>query len=169
MKTIIQHQTQTQKTNCVSTCLAMILNQKADVVTDGFHDQYVAGEKNPSDWLDMHGIRYRMCRTSERNMKPNHAYMVAVPSVNIEGGMHEIVIHVTSDNMAIVYDPNEGRKDRLVYGCFEKGSAIPEGYVNIQSWIPDLEFKVEDVAAMYGIYEPFNGEYLGCDKSTEEV
>lgn len=165
MKNVIQHQTQTLKLNCVSACLGMILNMDVDTVTEEFHQGYVDGTKEPHEYLDLQ-VYYRKCLACERKMKPDHVYMVSVPSINITGGSHMMVFHMTTDDRWITYDPNDGRKGSLVYGSFGDKKA-PEGFVQIASWMPVYEFKIEDIAELYGIDNPFNGEYIGCDAPTE--
>lgn len=156
MKNVIQHKMQTEELNCVSACLAMILNLDVEKVTDDFHQGYVNGNKEPHEYLD-NKIDYRKCLACERRMKQNHVYMVSVPSINMVGGSHMMVIHRSSDECWITYDPNEGKEGRLVYGA-------NDGFVQIVSWSVVYEFKIEDVAALYDIDDPFNGEYVGCEK-----
>lgn len=166
MKNLIQHQTQTLKDNCVSACLGMVLNIDVDKVTYDFHQGYHDGYKEPFEYLDSNGLAYRNCMSNERSMKPDHVYIVIVPSINITAGLHCMVIHMTSDSRWVVYDPNSGRKNTLSYGSFGKND-IPDGCVQIGSWVLEYEFKVEDIANRYGVDNPFNGEYIGCDAPTE--
>lgn len=166
MNNVILHQDQTDPLGCVSACLAMVLNQPVEEVTEKFHKGYADGSKEPHEYLDSSGITYRPCFACERKMKPDHVYMVSIPSINLTGGSHMMVIHMTSDDCWIIYDPNLGREGRLTYGSFN-GEEVPKGFVQIASWTPVYEFHIEDVAKRYGIDNPFNGEYIGCDDPVE--
>jgi hypothetical protein len=44
----------------------------------------------------------------------NTAYMVTVPSLNIKGALHEMVVTWSEDGLR-VYDPIDGRENKLAY------------------------------------------------------
>lgn len=45
----------------------------------------------------------------------NKTYILTVPSLNIPGGLHNIVIVNHKDNSTQTFDPNEGKEDKLFY------------------------------------------------------
>lgn len=167
MKNVIQHQDQVDPLGCVSACLAMVLNMRVEDVTEEFHSGYIDNEEQPHEYLESAGIPFRSCYAHERYMKPDHIYMVSVPSANLPGGTHMIVIHMTSDDCWILYDPNLGRDGRISYGSFGDEDA-PEGFAQIKSWTPVYEFGIFDVAKRYNIENPFNGDYIGCENLDDE-
>lgn len=146
---IIKHVSQTRDTNCVSACLAMIANLPIDIVDAEFNDDYHNQLIETHDYLDKIGIPYRRCFTSEREAKNNHIYFMVVPSANIQGNLHLIVVHVVDENNTYVYDPNDGKAGKVSLSFFNKDEDAPDGYRNIKAWAIDFEFKAEDVARMY--------------------
>ena len=53
-------------------------------------------------------------RSIYNDLLPDKLYIMAVPSLNIGGGMHYIVVDTWPDSM-IVYDPNSGVSDKTAY------------------------------------------------------
>lgn len=145
----VRHVTQSEPNNCVSACLSMVLNIPQEVVTEEFHQAYIDQKAEAHEYLNESGIPYRHCMASERHMKANHVYMVSVPSANIECGLHQIVVELDNDSLVWVFDPNNGRKGRYHYAFFHEDASIPKGMKAIKSWMPDFEFKVEDVRKRY--------------------
>ena len=145
---IVELVTQTLPLNCVSACLAMILNKPIDVVTNEFHEGYINIEIDPHEYLDGQGIRYTRLLAGQRNLEPGKLYMLSTPSVNIMGGMHAILVQVTQDGRWFLWDPNEGRAGRIVVGSFGDEEP-PTGYAQLKSYIPEYEFDVRDVKAFH--------------------
>jgi len=78
------------------------------------------------------GLYFNQCAWP--SLLPNFYHLVTVPSLNLEGVTHRIVLYYDEPNAKmIVFDPNEGREGVKVY--------TPE---NLKSWnevwivIPDL-------------------------------
>lgn len=114
--TLITHVQQTLSNNCVSACLSMITGKTIDEVTAEFHQPYVDMQTEVSDYLDANGVTYQRLYAGERNIKPDTAYLAVVPSLNIPGALHQIVIETTTDGEQWwVYDPNEGREGKQSY------------------------------------------------------
>jgi ABC-type bacteriocin/lantibiotic exporter with double-glycine peptidase domain len=127
---------QTLDTNCTSACIAMITGLDIDRITTEFHDKYIGMELEPTDYLRKLGFSFRKCLTVERKLKPDYIYLVALPSLNIKGAMHNIVIQTSSDGKRwYIIDPNEGREYKEVY---------PQ---DTMAWIPELEFTIQNVLA----------------------
>lgn len=142
---VIAHRKQSLANNCVSASLAMVLDRRLCEVTKEFHEDYVNSEMEIHEYLDASGIPYRRCLADERAMTPGHVYLTAVPSINIPGGSHMLVIQVTNTGWYIL-DPNEGKEGVLAYGSYLPEEP-PEGYRQLVSWAPCYEFTCDDVIA----------------------
>lgn len=140
---ILNHLTQTQDLNCASTCLAMILDFEVNEVTEQFHEKYVNQEMEVWEYLDLQKIEYRRCMADERKLKSNCVYIMSVPSANIVGGNHYIVVQTTEDGKNwYILDPNKGKEGRKVYG----------EDIDINGWTPSFEFKIDDIVEFRGWY-----------------
>ncbi|ECI5363932.1 hypothetical protein DU846_01940 [Salmonella enterica subsp. diarizonae] len=84
--------------------------------------------------LDELNIKYRKCDPDEM-IKLNCVYLVTVPSVNMLGWFHQIIID-TREGFKI-FDPNRGLKGRKYY-VFR---SLPKGknQIKLQAWITDYE------------------------------
>lgn len=112
---IIQHQTQPCPVSCVATCFAMIVGAPVSVFM-GLHEEYRAGKLSFREALNRMGIPFRSFDSADRNsLGDEGVFLASVPSLNIQGGMHQVVIEMLDDAYWRVYDPNQGRDDRLYY------------------------------------------------------
>lgn len=112
---IVEHQTQPCPTSCVTTCMAMIAGCPVGVLM-GMHDEYHATDLSIRQVLDRLGIPFRSFDSADRvSLGDEGVFLVSVPSLNIQGGMHQVVIEMLDDGDWRVYDPNQGRGDRLYY------------------------------------------------------
>lgn len=112
---IIEHQTQPCPVSCVATCFAMIAGVPVGVFM-GLHDEYRAARLSLRQALDRLGIPFRSYDSANRNSLGDEGiFLASVPSLNIQGGMHQVVIEMLEDADWRVYDPNQGRDDRLYY------------------------------------------------------
>lgn len=110
--TLIQHQTQPCPISCVSTCIAMLANIPAQEVIDKHHTDYRENGLTLRGFLDAMGIPFQSFDTCDDAPLENvGAYLVVVPSLNIVGGTHQIIIEVTEDDYFVV-DPCQGRPVR---------------------------------------------------------
>lgn len=117
MPFIIQHQTQPCPVSCVATCIAMITGCPVDLVVDQFHREYRKGDLSIGDMLRSIGLAFKSFDSAERqSLDEDGVYLVSVPSLNIQGGMHQVVIEM-ADGEWTVLDPNLGRDDRLYYSA----------------------------------------------------
>lgn len=125
MSPIITHQMQPCPYSCVSTCLAMIIGRPAQEVIDEMHKSYRDGELTLRQMLESLGIEYTAFFSLDcPPLADEGVYLCTSPSLNIEGGNHQILIEVTDENY-FVLDPVRGREDRKYYVARGKGEGIP--------------------------------------------
>lgn len=136
MESIIRLVNQSLSNNCASACIAMILNEDVDIVTEQFHDKYIGQGIQPHEYLESKGIKFRHCMTAERSLTIGFVYILSVPSINIKGGSHYIVVERVEDGW-FVYDPNDGKEGRFSYSNLNTGDDL---YFPIVSWEPHYEF-----------------------------
>lgn len=117
MKTILTQLTQPTKFSCVTTCLAMLLGHDIpDGVVAKYHPQFFSGAMSVYQIMDELGIQYRRPqRSKEHELKKGKTYLVSVPSLNISGGLHQVIFQITQSWNIVVFDPAQGRKGRRFY------------------------------------------------------
>lgn len=117
MKIKMTQLTQPTKYSCVTTSLAVLLGlTRPNDVVEQYHPQFFDGSKDVYAIMDELNINYRRPQRAGRNtLKKNKTYLVSIPSLNIPGGMHQVVFQVTSNWNIIVFDPAEGRPGRKFY------------------------------------------------------
>ena len=116
MKAVVPFVQQTLPNNCVSASLSMVTGIHIDQVTSEFNDVYHADvEINESTYLNSVGYPHTVLPGVFRTPTWGNIYLAVVPSLNIRGGTHEIVIHCTSDEEFLVLDPNKGLPDCYYY------------------------------------------------------
>lgn len=116
MMRLIEHLQQTLPDNCVSTCLAMIVGKSVEDVTAEFHADYHADTMLPSQYLRQHGLVPKRCFTEEiSKLEHNCVHVVTVPSLNVRGCLHNILIVREGNDVVHVLDPNLGREGKASY------------------------------------------------------
>ena len=136
MREIIHQQQPTSK-NCVCTCLAMLLEKPADEVISEFHDDYIKGI-NVDIYLSNYGILARAMLTTVRGWSDGKLYLIAVPSLNTESFMHQIICDCRDPKNFKVFDPNQGRIDKKYY-VWKHPNELQELEVNLESYVFDYE------------------------------
>lgn len=112
----ITHQMQPCNVSCMSTCLAMLLDEPAEGVIEQLHEKYRSGTVSLRALFDELSVPFKSFDSCDlAPLIDVGAYMVTVPSLNIQGGMHQIIIEVTEDDYFVV-DPVKGREGKLYYG-----------------------------------------------------
>lgn len=109
--------TQPTKYSCVTTSLAMLLGHDSpDGVVARFHPEFWSGRMDVYAIMDALGIKWsRPQRKNNSRLQKNKTYLVSVPSLNIPGGMHQVVFQVLNDWNIVVFDPAKGRVGRKFY------------------------------------------------------
>lgn len=105
----IKHQSQPTSNTCVTTCLAMLAGKPvADLIEQGIHHDYTVGDAGYRELFEKLGLNFRSFDTADRNsmVLDGGVYLVGVPSLNIVGGMHEILVEIASDGDWTIFDPN---------------------------------------------------------------
>lgn len=104
--------TQSLPTSCVSACLAMALGLPQEQVISEFHDDYFQGKTTLGKYLTSKGISFTPIGFEEtfypEDEDEEHVYFLTVPSLNIEGGLHEIIWHWWEGGGNQIYDPARG-------------------------------------------------------------
>ena len=124
MTPIITPQMQPCPYSCVSTCLAMIVGRPAQEVIEEMHQPYRDGDLTLRQMLERLGVEYTAFFSLDcPPLADEGVYLCTSPSLNIEGGNHQILIEVTDEGY-FVLDPVQGRKDRKYYVARGKGDGI---------------------------------------------
>lgn len=131
----IKHQTQPCNTSCMSTCLAMIVNKPAQEIIDKYHARYRGESISLRQMLNDLQVPFKSFDSADHTLLSEvGAYMVSVPSVNIKGGLHQIVIEVR-DFDYLVHDPVRGKPGRYYY--VNRGEAKGEFEVGLGGFVVD--------------------------------
>lgn len=129
---LINHQTQPCPVSCVSTCLAMLLDRPAEAVIEQFHKRYREHGISMREMLSQLAIPFNSFDTcDDRLLDSVGAYLVVVPSLNITGGTHQILIEVTEDDYYVI-DPVMGRQGRRYY--VNRGAASGDLEIELNSF-----------------------------------
>ncbi len=109
----LKHQQQATNTSCVAACIAMVTGidqlriisqmEKHDGGRSSMHDEF-------RQWVRM---GYLPRRLPYGDLRHGAVMVATVPSLNIPGGNHRIVID--HRKCLKVLDPNEGREGKLFY------------------------------------------------------
>ena len=145
----IVHRTQTLPDNCVSACLAMVLNMDIDEVTKTFHTKYEMGDMEIWQFLDDANISYQRCLADERSLLDDKVYLLGVPSLNLVAHSHMIVAHTIPGGRWYLLDPAIGVSGRLAYGCFDPDEKPPKDIVQIRSYDPMYMISADVVRSRY--------------------
>lgn len=112
---MIEHQMQPCPISCVTTCMAMIVGCPVSDLM-GMHEEYHATNLSIRQILDRLGIPFRSFDSADRqSLGDEGVFLASVPSLNIQGGMHQVIVEMLDDGDWRVCDPNQGRGDRLYY------------------------------------------------------
>ena len=134
MTFLIAHQTQPTMNTCFSTCLAMIKAEPAGRVIDQIHDWYFGGGVSTREALDRLQIPFKSFDTADLPYFQNDgAYLVGVPSLNMPGGMHQIVVECFEGSM-MALDPAAGVQGWKYYVASPTGCA---GQVKLPGYVID--------------------------------
>lgn len=108
MKDLIQHQTQPTPWSCVHTCIAMMLGVPAQEVIDRIGEKHGLNSFLAIGALAKFGFRFAPLSMCMQALWDGW-HMAAVPSLNHEGGFHEILIYYFEGEMRVV-DPAIGKR-----------------------------------------------------------
>ena len=139
MSFLIMHQTQPTNNTCFSTCMAMIKCVPVGAMVDRIHDWYFAGEVSTRAVLERLEIPFESFDTTDLpKFGRDGVYLVAVPSVNQPGWLHQVLCECFEGRF-VVHDPCRGRRGTKHYVAALTEGAFDEvkfhGYV-IDAFIP---------------------------------
>ena len=100
---------------CGVACAAMVADVPFEVArakADAFIRLNGLGTREMGKLLRMLGVRFTRKRFPELNRTVPH--IVVVPSLNVQGGQHYVVMDLT-DGYLQVYDPQQGRAGKKYY------------------------------------------------------
>ena len=104
---MLKHKRQTLANNCVSACIAMILDLPVELVTDEFHQDYIDCKTDPFNYLTAKGLNVCLHNITHRRPENDRIYIISVPSLNVKSGLHCVVADCY-DDMWTIYDPQDG-------------------------------------------------------------
>ncbi|QBZ71713.1 hypothetical protein [Escherichia phage Skure] len=124
---------------CVSACLAMILNKPVEKVIEEFHSRYYNNwEITISEYLTKNGVKHHCSEGGGREaLHMGGLFLCTVPSLNIPGALHQIVIDMT-DHKFIVHDPIKGWEGKKFYVGPDQDPEEPGAFI-IHTWVKDVE------------------------------
>ena len=123
----------------MATCVAMVAGQPVDEVVARWHQAF----HDKTDWLDdaldYYKIPYFYGSQRKAELLYGFIYFLTVPSLNITGGLHQILISLTAERGIEVFDPAKGRPGAKSYVY---GDPKSEDEVSLISWCIDLSIPV---------------------------
>ena len=123
----IVFQQQNRPKNCASACVAMVLNLPIDEITEYFQEAYDSGDILIHDYLQKRGIETVPMSLADKPI-PGFVYFLAVPSLNIKGESHQVIMDFRSEEAgAVLIDPNKGREGKEWYVNLAEGSELSPG------------------------------------------
>lgn len=115
MTALIKHQKQPCPVSCMSTAVAMVAGLPAGTVRRQMHDRYRNKGLSLRQMLEELGIPFTSFDTcDDGKLDMVGAWLCTMPSLNVPGGTHAIVIEVTATTWHVL-DPNRGRKGMKFY------------------------------------------------------
>lgn len=118
---------QTRSDNCVCACIAYLTGKPVQEITDLYHSDLWSNRLNISDILEAEELNFKMLSPEQSSVYPGTVYLACVPSLNLPGSFHAIIIDTRSDEVEVL-DPAEEGKERY----------SPD---NLTSWI--LQYQIE--------------------------
>ncbi len=135
----IYHRTQPTKNSCMATCIAMLADLDVDFAYTRWHDKF----QNKSAWLDtaldVYNIPYFYGSPREARLNKGFAYLLCVPSLNIRGGLHQILAlypYSAEPGHITILDPAKGRG--VFHYVYHQEPDEEDKEVELISWTIDL-------------------------------
>ena len=145
---IIEQQVQPTPITCVSTCMAMILGIPVESVINEFHKKYYEDiDITCTEYLQGKGLKVdRMyADSSPKYIDYNTIYGLIVPSLNIEGGTHMVLMEVDSLGNWSIYDPNYKKESKKYYIPVKYEDNCNSFEVGINSYIIEFRVSIDDI------------------------
>lgn len=135
----LKHQTQPTPMSCVCTCLAMLLEEPAKDVIAKYHEAYFDKQTiEVHDILRENGFIFKHELAGRvQTLMPGAIYMLTVASLNIPGGLHQILVDYRDVAGPRVLDPAKGYGKRKYYTLdHNEADENPQAFL-LFSWIID--------------------------------
>ena len=133
----IKHQQQPTWNSCMSACVAMILNKPVNEVIDEFHDDYRSEKIDTDEYLRLNGVDCEVL-LSNAKFEAGNIYVCSVPSLNKQAQTHAVIIDMREEFWCI-YDPNQGKEDKLYYVPNSPDVPLEENQVYLITASADLK------------------------------
>lgn len=129
---------QPDSTTCMVTCLAMLLGMDVEEAVKNYHEGLFSHDCWYDEIFDIHGIpyRYNPATNPGQTTYTQKIYLLGVPSLNVIGGMHQVIFDTRHVNFPTVIDPNKGIPGKKYYTY---GDPKNDDEVKMISWNIDLE------------------------------
>ena len=129
---------------CTSACLSMITGINVNDVINDFHKKWKDQESNPSEFLSHEYVKHVVNKNVfDHHLEWGFVYLLTVPSLNIDGGLHHIIADLSGD-LEVIFDPNQGKESKRYYvGWSKKDLECNE--INLKSWLVDIIFKPKNL------------------------
>ncbi|WP_145577036.1 hypothetical protein [Yersinia alsatica] len=111
----MKHQQQPTYNTCMSACVAMVASIPVEDAVNRWHDGFHQKSEWLDDALDFYKIPYFYGHPKRGELLYGFIYFLSVPSLNITGGLHEILISLPSEGNIKVFDPAMGRENAKYY------------------------------------------------------
>lgn len=143
---MLNHVQQPTADTCVSACLAMLLNKPVQNVINAFHEAYHHDSMrvNEFTYLSGLGLPVQKCYTLEE-LDDEYVYMLGVPSLNIPGIMHSVVLYFQDWDYCgeepdiVVLDPNKGKEGKKWYHFDLRQDYTEQGGHQLQCYAPSIK------------------------------
>jgi len=113
----------------------MFLDRPVKEMMDKYHNLLYKKEIWLDDILDDFKIPYFYGHPRKAQLNQGFVYLLTVASLNIQGGLHEILLEFDRSRNITVFDPNKG-KDGILYYVY--GDPKNDNEVSLVTWTIDL-------------------------------
>lgn len=122
--------------SCTSACLSMLTGIAINDIISSFHNDWKLLKSNPSEFLSHQGVKHSVNKdVFSHKVNWGNVYLLTVPSLNIEGGLHHIVLDLTGDFESVL-DPNNGKEGKKYYTGWSHDAGGLQ--VKLKSWMVDI-------------------------------
>ncbi|UAN48029.1 hypothetical protein KGP17_11110 [Serratia sp. JSRIV001] len=132
---MIEHQQQPTFNTCMSACIAMVASRPVDEVVELWHEKFHAKTDWLDDALDHYGIPYFYGHPKQGTLRNGFVYFLSVASLNIVGGLHQVIAILVEGDKPVFLDPVMGRPGSKYYVF---GEPKTDSEASIISWTVDL-------------------------------
>ena len=135
----LEHQTQPTGMTCVCTCLAMLCGRPASDLIELYHHSYYNEQTlDVSDILRIEGFIFKQEMAGRvQTLLPGAVYLLTVPSLNIKGGLHQILVDYRDPERPQALDPAKGYTGRMYYTIDSIEADEKDNAFLLFSWIVD--------------------------------